>query len=104
MSVILFDPQELANLYREYEAINPKVYDAPGPEDMALALQAFHFANVSAYCLTYSDWAVEGSGLPADRRGQYEPRRSARRDTGAACPGSIPPTKRRLGGLSDGNY
>jgi len=56
MSVILFDPQELADLYRAYESVNPRrgsAGDGPEPQEVALALQACHYANVMAWCLTY---------------------------------------------------
>src|SRR4051794_23237478 len=63
MSVILFTPEEIARTYREYEAIAPAITAyAPTKDNMALALTAFHYANVTAYCPTYSDWPHTEAG------------------------------------------
>lgn len=67
MSVILFSPDEIAQTARMYRACWPhiKAY-APKPEEMDLTLQAFHYSNVMAYCLTYSDWSAEDAGRFTD--------------------------------------
>lgn len=63
MSVILFTPEEIARTYRDYEAILPAITSyAPTKEKLALALTAFHYSNVTAYCLTYSDWQDTDAG------------------------------------------
>jgi hypothetical protein len=63
MSVILFTPEEIARTYRQYEAIAPALSAyAPTKERVALALTAFHYANVMAYCLTYADWSHDRAG------------------------------------------
>jgi hypothetical protein len=60
MSVILFTPEEIAVTARHYEATYPGIRPyGPEPKEVNLALQAFHYANHMAYCLTYGDWAVD---------------------------------------------
>lgn len=57
MSVFIHEPREIARMLGSYRLTRTDT--GPEPEHLARALEAAHYANVAAYCLTYADWSAE---------------------------------------------
>ena len=53
MSVFIHEPLALARMLGSYQLARTCL--GPETSDLACALEAAHYANVSAYCLTYAD-------------------------------------------------